>query len=197
MCAQSDASCIHLLIHPVCCLVGPVCCHIYQGWHMQHLRHRCEGSSLWGLVGPGIPCSMGSASQGKQELLREHLNINLAVGPWAGRPVLQRLCTWGDQPPLLIWTPSVCCDHFSFSSDLRVSSGSEPSWKTGLRIWLWSAHHSMPEGPPGRWCVCRPDPCSLAMPAPPISPTIKETHMVLVYWESKALPVNTEDQNQF
>ena len=105
-------------------------CHVYQGQHLQHLRHRCEGSSLRGLVGPGIPCSMGGVSQGKQELLRENLNINLAVVPWAGRPVLQRLCTWGDQPPLLIWTPSVCCDHFSFSSDLRASSGSEPSRKT-------------------------------------------------------------------
>lgn len=184
MCAQSDASCIRLLIHPVCCLVGPVCCHVSQGRHMQHLRHRCEGSSLRGLVGPGIPCSMGSVSQGKQELLREHLNINLAVGPWAGRPVLQRLCTWGDQPPLLIWTPSVCCDRFSFSSDLRVSSGSE----FGCALHTTACQ---------RWYVCRPDPCSLAMPAPPISPTIKETHMVLVYWESKALPVNTEDQNQF
>ena len=114
----------------VCYLVGPVCCHVYQGQHLQHLRHRCEGSSLRGLVGPGIPCSMGGVSQGKQELLRENLNINLAVVPWAGRPVLQRLCICGDQPPLLSWTPSVCYDRFSLSSDLRASSGSEPSRKT-------------------------------------------------------------------
>ena len=79
MCARSDASFIHLLIHPVCYLVDPVCGHVYQGQHLQHLRHRCEGSSLRGLVRPGIPCSMGSVSQGKEELLRENLNINLAV----------------------------------------------------------------------------------------------------------------------
>ena len=114
----------------VCYPVGRVCYGVYQGQRLQHRRHRCEGSSRQGLVGPGIPCSMGGMFQGKQELLRENLNINLAVVPWAGRPVLQRLCICDGQPLLLIWTPSVCYDRFSFSSDLRVSSSSEPSWKT-------------------------------------------------------------------